>query len=379
MGGQETDWQLLRDTYEDYGIVLALGAGVSKGAGMPDWIELLTRIETACHGDGGTGLVRWLLRDGYTLPYVATALQESCKSTEVGEAFAELVRAALYRDFPFFYRNLGRDFGSADYAKFVRWIEERNGTLCAVAALCAVARGNPGEYRRNPNIHAIVDFNVDSILREFVEAKYHRRLLRTIERASKDPSLTRIGLYKMHGLLRFESAWKQRTAKEAADKLVFTEGEYFDRFNSPTSLFNYTFLSLLRERSFLFVGLSMQDDNIRRLLHYSTAERKQALAEVVAGDERKRATGRVSQRAGEDAVPDDTEDPAIVEEALRHFAILRREPTPGVDAARERTLRNLGVRVLWVDDYDEIPPQLKKMYETGSGRWDAVYGCVPPA
>jgi hypothetical protein len=47
-----------------------------------------------------------------------------------------------------------------------------------------------------------------------------------------------------------------------------------------------------------------------------------------------------------------------------------------VDAAREGTLKRLGVRVLWVDDYAEIPPQLQKVYETG-GRWADVYGGVP--
>jgi hypothetical protein len=372
MDGRDAAWLRLQETYADYGIVLALGAGVSKGAGTPDWAELLLRIESECRGDDDTGVVEWLLREGYSLPHVATALQVGCTDADGGRGqdFAELVRAALYRDFPFYYKNLGRELGAADHPALVRWIEERNGTMCAVAALCAVEAKHSGTYRRNPRVHAIVDFNVDSILREFVEAKYHRRLLRTIERASKDPSLRRIGLYKMHGLLRFESARKQRAAKEAADKLVFTEGEYFDRFNSPTSLFNYTFLSLLREQSFLFVGLSMQDDNIRRLLHYSTSERRQALAEV-ADEERGRKDG-----GGAD-VTDGADDPAIVEDALRHFAILRREQTPGVDVARESTLERLGVRVLWVDDYAEIPPQLERMYETGNGHWEDVYGSPP--
>jgi len=365
---------MLRDTYEDYGIALALGAGVSKGAGTPDWVELLTRIEGMCRGaDETTGLVRWLLREGYSLPYVASALHETCTATGAGADFAELVRAALYQDFPFYCGNLGRDFGPADHPAFVRWIEARNRTMCAVAALCAVKSEKPRTFRRNPYVVAIVDFNVDAILRKFVQAKYGTRLLRTIERASKDLRLKRIPLYKMHGLLRFEAERKQQVAKEAADKLVFTEGEYFDRFNSPTSLFNYTVLSLLRERAFLFVGLSMQDDNLRRLLHYSISERMQALAEEAA-ESSHADRSRDRSDAGTDS--DDAAHPEIANAAMRHFAILRTERTPGVDAARESTLRKLGVRVLWIDDYDEIPFQLKRMYERGSGRWEDVYGGV---
>jgi hypothetical protein len=97
VSGQDADWRRLRETYAAYGIVLALGAGVSKGAGTPDWTELLTRIEAACRGGDGAGLVRWLLRDGYSLLYVATALQETCTATGEGQEFAEVVRAALYR------------------------------------------------------------------------------------------------------------------------------------------------------------------------------------------------------------------------------------------------------------------------------------------
>lgn len=369
MDEREARWQQLQETYADYGVVLAIGAGVSKAACMPDWVELLSRIETMC-GESAD-LVRWLLRDGYSLPFVASALHETCTAAGASTDFAELVRAALYRDFPFYCGNLGRDFSGADAADFVRWIEERNATMRAVAALCAMAGDEPGRYRHNPYVIAIVDFNLDSILRTFAQAKYRRRVLRTIERASKDLRLKRIPLYKMHGLLRFESERKQRAAKEAADKLVFTEGEYFDRFNRPTSLFNYTILSLLRERSFLFVGLSMQDDNLRRLLYYSNAERMQALAEEAAGG---RASDRVPQQPAEAALATNANDVDDERTLARHFAILRREQTPGVDAARERTLDRLGVRVLWIDNYAEIPARLGQMYERGEGRWVDVYG-----
>jgi hypothetical protein len=42
-------WEALRDSYKKSGIVLALGAGVSVGAGLPNglpnWIKLLERSE----------------------------------------------------------------------------------------------------------------------------------------------------------------------------------------------------------------------------------------------------------------------------------------------------------------------------------------------
>jgi hypothetical protein len=368
MANPEVAWSLLRHTYNTNGIVLALGAGVPQGAGTPNWVELLMRIEDDLRGQPGTCLVRWFQDKGYSLAYIAAALEGMYPDT----SFAEIVRAALYRDFPYYYRNLGKDFDKTDHAAFVEWMEDRSCTLCAVAALCAIRNGATGEFERNPSVHAVVDFNVDSILREFVEAKYGKRLLRTIERASKNPSLKRIALYKMHGLLRFESQSKQHPRKEAPDKLVFTEGEYFDRFNSPTSQFNYTFLSLLREHSVLFIGLSMQDDNIRRLLHYSTQERKRALE-----DECRQAIAQKREDTGGDAVPVAAAYRDIDRMVLRHFAVLRREETPGVDDIRETILRKLGVWVLWVDHHGQTLPRLGGMYETPERRWADVYGCKP--
>lgn len=55
----------------------------------------------------------------------------------------------------------------------------------------------------------------------------------------------------MHGLLRFDEKRDDR-GKEAQDRVVITEQDYYDFFNDPTSIFNYTSLHLLREHSCLF-------------------------------------------------------------------------------------------------------------------------------
>lgn len=152
----------------------------------------------------------------------------------------------------------------------------------------------------------------------------------------------------MHGNLRFDRK-ANRPGKEA-DKLVFTEQEYFDFFNSPTSLFNYTFLYLLREYSFLFIGLSMQDNNIRRLLHYSRKER------VLAYEEEKKKTR-------------DEIDSAV----LRHFAILRRFESEAKRELIERALNYLGTLVIWVDDYESIPELFGELLVAGGYDWSTVY------
>ena len=105
---------------------------------------------------------------------------------------------------------------------------------------------------------------------------------------------------------------------------------------------------MLREHSCLFIGLSMRDDNLRRLLHYSTRERFAAYQEE----------GRLPDRARAKTV--------------RHFAILPRFKSLAVGMAVKRSLANIGTTVLWASP-DEIPERLERMYATGSGRWKAVF------
>src|SRR5829696_6637493 len=130
----------------------------------------------------------------------------------------------------------------------------------------------------------------------------------------------------MHGFLRYYA--QAREAGDEPSPCVFTEEEYFDFFNRPYSVFNYTMLYLLREYNCLFIGMSMQDLNVRRLLHYSTAE--------LRGHGRTRPT-----RSG-----------------LRHFAMLKRPRDPELERLTEISLRRIGTRALWVEDFEEIPEHL---------------------
>lgn len=330
----------LNQTYTKNGIVLALGAGVSVDSGLPNWVELLRRVcvESGC----GAGLVDDLRGAGFGLPAIAGMLRAHCPPDR---NFAEIVRKCLYQTFP-------EDLHGASWRNWgdlVPYIHSHNPTLRSVAALCAVATGSQPVFVRNRFIRAIVNFNLDAVFRVYVHARYGDPLLvRTIERPSKSSELAKINVYYMHGFLRFDSKAGD-LEKEGVDKLVLSEHEYFDFFNSPTSLFNYTFLSLLREHPCLFIGLSMQDDNIRRLLHYSTRERYHAYLEE----------GKSPKKARE--------------KVRRHFAILKYFDSGAVNTAVERSLAELGTSVLWIARYEEIPEILAQMYSAGGGNWGAVY------
>jgi hypothetical protein len=93
----------------------------------------------------------------------------------------------------------------------------------------------------------------------------------------------------------------------------------------------------------------MQDDNIRRLLHYSCKER------IAAQRDEGEDSERASKRAG------------------RHFAILLRPKKELTKCAIEQSLLRLGVHTLWILKFEEIPERLGEMYVAGGDRWETVY------
>lgn len=334
-------WNLLREQYQERGLVLALGAGVSTGCRLPSWPDLLKRMASACFGEGsGRKLAEELMDRGYSLPAIAGVLEiQARRNHNVGLVY--LIRSTLYEEFPI--------RGVADTRQkreeLIEFVHSNNPTLRAVASLCARRRGQ--EYLPNPKIAGIVNFNVDSILRNYTRAKYREWLLRTIVDAADNRHRDQIPVYHMHGFVAYDKG--TQAADDATQECVFTEQQYFDFFNRPHSLFNYTFLHLLREYHVLFIGMSMLDDNVRRLLHYSTSERRRVL----------RSEGKSSKN------PENT--------GLRHFAIMKYSGSDRIDGLIDLSLRRLGTRAIWLDDYDEIPERLGRIYESKDQHWGDVY------
>lgn len=223
---------------------------------------------------------------GYSLPAIADMVL-----SKDFEDRAERVRDALYRTFPFL------PGAPPPTQSLVTYVEAEIPTMRPVGALCASPMPQrPGRFTANARIHAIVIFNLDAVFREYLQERYPvaepRRgaLIRTVERPSQRAELGKISTFYVHGYLKYGRG-AGKASSEAADAVAVTERAYYDRFNEPTEMFTYAFLYLLREHPGLFIGLSMRDENLRRLLHYSAKER-------VQGYEAKRGRYEASRAGG---------------------------------------------------------------------------------
>ena len=336
----ERNWTRLKGDYTKKGIALALGAGVSMGCKLPNWYQLLERIAEKCFPQNSKQILDEMISQGFSLPAIAGILEAGCPGID----FGEVIRDALYRDFDF-YRKASP---ARNPGPFVNFIKTKNPTLSAVAALC-VKKDGPN-YIRNQLVHAIANSNFDAILRVYSSVRHQPEILRTVDRPSAKALPGRINVYHVHGFFQFDNTNIGNRTKEAPDIRVFTEHEYFDFFNQPNSLFSYTFLYLLREFTMLFIGMSLRDDNMRRLLHYSRKE--------------------ISHSYLQEGESRDTAQ----QNSLRHYAIQERMASPQLNNLIETSLRRLGVRTLWVDDVrTETPLRLKELYESTGDVWSDVY------
>ena len=145
------------------------------------------------------------------------------------------------------------------------------------------------------------------------------------------PASNELPIYHPHGFLPFKGI----LTKELRSSLVLSEDAYHLQFIDPYSWTNIIQLNFLKNYVGLFIGLSMMDPNLRRLLDIAQLKKPGLRHYVILKDRWK--------------PPQDESNPII--KTLGNF----------FKNFEENTLNRLGVSVLWVNDYDELPDILSEI------------------
>jgi hypothetical protein len=358
--------------YRKDGLVLFLGAGVSRGSGIPNWPGLTSEV---LKKSGILPKEGELDRVQRALPAFIT--QFELAGLRLGETeFTTTVYDSLYggteckplisllRKIPQPYKEQKNWRGWRDVLKAL----ETNETLKAVADLLIVGGRQP---RCNPQIRAVVTFNADNLLEIYCQAKTSgRRLVKSVDRASVGEHPDTIPVYHLHGFLdaRGENIFRparppaqgrrwQKITPKLLPELVFRESEYYETIANPTSFVNHMPQSFLRSLNALFIGTSLDDLNMRRWLHDSYQER------VLHRTKYLRELYEEEYSAAE-------RDAKL--ESRRHFWLrsevetekggkLWRVPKEHV----ELIMSNLGVQVVWCKGYPDVCESLRNLHTRG--------------
>ncbi|WP_418068277.1 SIR2 family protein [Ralstonia pseudosolanacearum] len=317
----------LADCFHNGPFSLFLGAGVSSSAGMPDWNNLLNALFISYingNGERGAGsdeltlaLVRRMQElDTPSALVSARYLRKGIAgNSEDGRSFTAAIRGALYG-----LRRKDRDPASR--------------LIVSLAQLCM-------PRRTGAKVRGVVTYNFDDLFER--ELKRKSILHRVIYSQSQQPDVEELPVYHVHGFIP-EHPDPYSELDDAT--LVFAEEGYHQMYTDAYHWSNLAQLHALRESTCLMVGLSMADPNLRRLLE---------IAQRGAGESRhyafmKRVSAEKFMAAEADNVDDLFVDPGTARQFLqRHYALT------------ETLMRELGVKVIWFEHFDEIPAMLSNV------------------
>lgn len=316
----------LVDRYLEDGVSLVLGAGVSASCGAPSWTELLLRLHATAAKNRSVDLsaissvyAESVATDG---PLISARLA-AVGANDSDDAFKESLRKEIYESLS----------------------TERSVLVQELARLAQMSEGRAG-------VKAVLTYNYDTLLEDEFDAlgRQYRRLDRN-DRGGQHG----IEVRHVHGFLgrtKLDEEW-----------VVLTERAYHAEYASPFSWSNIVQLNAFRESSCVFVGLSMTDPNLRRLLeaakqtatpkHYCFLRSTSPAALRNNLDAGWTTRGRAKGRPTED-------DKQRLNARFELAAAM-------ADANRGAALRELGVETIWCESHEKLPPLIKNIREGKRG------------
>jgi SIR2-like protein len=346
---RETFINELRDAYLHRGLVLYLGAGVSLSLGLPSWPELIRslsvtmmsrRVETAIDTlEKLTDEQKWEL-----LSRLQSQVEQKADSDKPILMMARAVKDELGDRLPFaisrrLYRPVSRWLSRVWNPKLRdRMVARRGGvsrlpnpslpTSDLLDAIVSLARAE----RDVQGVQAIVNYNFDDLL----EAKLREQHVkcRTVLSGRDTVPHGTLPCYHVHGLISSQDFAERRKLPKGKGNFVFSEDEYHAEYSDPYKWSNMTQMSLLGRYTGLFVGLSMEDPNIRRLIDVTHRQYPENLNYAILP----RKQSSLGRRDNSDSV-------------MKNL----------FEEVESNSFERIGVRVIWVDHHDEIPNLIAKI------------------
>lgn len=287
----------LSESLKNGRLTLVCGAGVSIGANIPSWNDLLLRL-----------LESMMVR-------VSNNSSISLKNIETKEFQKRLGSSSLVMG-KYLKSNLGKDF----LLELRDALYKDNPKSCElIESIVEISR----PQRDGKPLDSIITFNFDSLIEENL-AKNNIKY-KAIDKEGVRNKANELPIYHVHGYL------PRKGNINSKKDVVFSEDAYHTQFIEPFSWSNLIQLNKLSQNTCLFVGMSLTDPNLRRLL--DVANRKETSNSINHYIIKK--------------MPEINDSDGHIDELMIFL--------------EEQDANELGLKVIWVDAFNEIPKILKQM------------------
>lgn len=311
----------LQDAYSEGELALFLGAGVSVGAGVPNWDSLLNAMLAGMIRRHDSGVIsddeiREIVARFRKIDNTSPLMVGRYLRRGLADRFADDITRFLYAS----VARSTNDSSAADQSAV--------STLAALARICVPRRSGSG-------VKAVVTYNFDDLLEKQLETSgvVHRPFFAEGEVPTRDE----LPIYHVHGFLP-QSRAKYAMSADGVEGIVFSEEGYHRLFEDPYSWSNLVQLGLLRDATAMMIGLSLTDPNLRRLLEVSAKRNERFYHYAILP--RLNIDKFTTANCGESAIR--TRLTAIEQFLSVHHQI------------QEDLFAELRVKIIWIENFTEI-------------------------
>jgi len=325
---KKTSIKNITDAFKEDKLVLVLGAGVSLGFGVPSWNYLLQNlmVHTINENDESNAFLAKLFNEIFTPnPLIAGRyLQDYFENSS--SSFESMVRDVLYSKID---KNIDSEL------------------INEIVKFCVA----PG---KSHNLDSIISYNFDDILEYKIDETKMDIPYKSVYGLGMEIKNGELPIYHVHGFLPEEKKL------DDANKITFGENNYHQQYSDLYSWNNMVQINKFRENTCLFIGSSLTDPNIRRLLDIALKQK---------GDKRKHHY-IFKKKIDDDFLIkslkkklESIENLDEKNQAKLNFDDTIKLLTEIYERFEENDSASFGVQTIWVDDWDEFPALLKKIRE----------------
>lgn len=325
----ETATKHLKEAFNNGNLNFVLGAGISSEFGIPTWDNLLQRLlMTTIEQETDKALVLSKFFSKIFNPSSLIAgryLEESFKDDKIKNKFEKNVRDALYETYDENAESLIVD----EIIKF------------------CLAPGN------SPNLDGIITYNYDDIIETKLKKKNLDMPFESVFGQAINPDNNVLKIHHVHGFLPRNG----NIGNE--NKITLGEFVYHEQYSNTYSWNNIVQINKFRDQTCLFIGTSLTDPNIRRLLDIAKTQKKSTKFHYIF----KKKTNKIWLKNSINKLIEENQEiqndkiniNLKIDEVIDFLIELK-------NRFEEKDSESLGVKTVWIEDYDkDISEILKKI------------------
>lgn len=340
--------ELHRIIKEDEQWALCIGAGTSKGL-IPDWMELIEKLIAELNLPSIS--TDNFLKKGYSLDAIIQAIKEMSGGID-DKTFIEKLSQIIYspiqnqlsnnkewesfktvHDWNIGYASRNTNHHKESWERFGLIKKQIFGNTTAYSMAEALAEG----FMKGIKPSSILTFNGEAcflaLLNSFLFDKTNKipNFFDRVINSISDRRSSGIPCYHCHGTIPIKGV-KYKSGYKADEKLVFSEDSYLQLANNNFSWQSSSFINTCLHNKVIFVGVSLTDSNMRRWLSWihHTKLREMELNEIKTSDT-----------------------------STEHYWINKIPDDKTTKVWYENLVSLLGVRIIWIDKWEEAATAIK--------------------